>query len=42
MLHQSGRELRSNDLIKESRLTIRGGDDQDLVSSEEIWTSPFI
>ena len=28
--------------LKESRLTIRGAMIRDLVSSEEIWTSPFI
>ena len=26
--------------LKESRLTIRGDEDQGLVSSEEVWTSP--
>ena len=28
--------------LKESRLTIRGDEDRGIVSSEEVWTSPFI
>ena len=28
--------------LKESRLTIRGDEDQGLVSSKELWTSPVI
>ena len=28
--------------LKESRLTIRGDEDQGIVSSEKVWTSPVI